>query len=185
MGSTIARHGLCFYTMKLASVGSCLGCCNASDVAQEMLNSSTSSTSLGKLIIQESIIGQNHSCFKDPTVMKTRSSMSIRRGSGADLYGAILPIIPARLSMVLKGVAFHEYISFVGHISRFECSRLAESLIEKQKRRPRARMHYLSSGAHQLSSEQAQLLAQRCHFTSSSSIGNPIPAHEADANIDP
>lgn len=168
MGSTIAHHGFCFYTMKVASVGSCLGFNNTLDLAQEMLNSSTSSTALGKLIIQESTTGQN-SCFKDSDVKKTHSSMLIGRESVPDLYNAILPIVPARLSMALKDIAFHEYLSFVGQISRFECSRLADCSVEKQKRRPRVRMHYLSSGEHQLSSEQAELLAQRCYFKKNSS----------------
>ncbi|KAI0498817.1 hypothetical protein KFK09_019712 [Dendrobium nobile] len=169
MGSTFAQHGLCFYAMKFAAAGSCLGCKNTSDLAQEILAASTGSTSLGKLLSQESSTGQN-SCFKDSNAKAPPSLISTGRESATDLYSAILPIVPARLSMVLKGAAFHEYLSFVGQISRFESSRLEESLVDKQKKRSRSRMHYLSSGAHQLSSEQAELLAQRTCFTRSSSI---------------
>lgn len=163
MGSTFAQHGLCFYRMKFDAVGSCLGYNNTSDLAQEMLASSTCSTALGMLLVRETITGQN-SCFKDSDVKASPSLMSTGRESAADLYSAILPIVPAKLSMVLKGVAFHEYLSYVGHISRFESSRIAESLVGKQKRRSRTRLHYLSSDAHQLSSAQTELLAQRSWF---------------------
>ncbi|XP_020576040.1 uncharacterized protein LOC110021763 isoform X2 [Phalaenopsis equestris] len=167
MGSTFAQHGLCFYATKIAAVGSRLGCSNTSDLARETLTSSTGSTALGKLLTRESITGQN-SCFKDSGVKASPSLIPVRRELAADLYNAILPIVPARLSMVIQGVAFHEYLSYVGQISRFECSRLADRFVETNKRR--TRLHYLSSGAHQLSSGQTALLARRTCFTGSSCL---------------
>lgn len=78
MGSTFAQHGLCFYTMKFAAAGSCLGCKNTSDLAQEILAASTGSTSLGKLLSQESSTGQN-SCFKDSNAKAPPSLISTGR----------------------------------------------------------------------------------------------------------
>lgn len=78
MGSTFAQHGLCFYAVKFDAVGSCLGCNDTSDLAQEMLASSTGSTALGKLLIRESITGQN-SCFKDSGGKAPPSLMPIER----------------------------------------------------------------------------------------------------------
>lgn len=59
MGSTYAQHGLCFYTNKLAEIGSTFGHADTLDLAQEMLASSMSTMALGKLISTGKTISQN------------------------------------------------------------------------------------------------------------------------------
>ena len=51
----------------------------------------------------------------------------------SELQDAILSTVPARLSMVLRDSAFHDYVSFLSKLSRLECSRLSHST-ERRKR---------------------------------------------------
>ncbi|PKA49149.1 hypothetical protein AXF42_Ash010834 [Apostasia shenzhenica] len=136
MGSIYAEHGLCFYTMQCAAAGSSLGRSISADVVQEMLAASTNSGSLGKLLTQESKTDQS-SCFRDSDIRAPQSCMLAGRENEAELYSAILPIVPARLSMVLRGAALHEYLSFMGQISSSDQSRLAEISTENPKRSSR------------------------------------------------
>ena len=53
----------------------------------------------------------------------------------SELFDAILPKVPTRVSMSLKGPAFLEYASFMSQISKSVDSRLAEIAKGKQGRR--------------------------------------------------
>lgn len=164
MGSTYAQHGLCFYTNKLAEVGSSMGHAGTLDLAQEMLASSMSTMALGKLISKGKAISQNSQLEGSMHKEKPRCGIPTGREMEPELYDAILSIVPTRLSMVLRDFAFHEYVSFLSKLSRLECSRLSEST--ERKRRYRVSRHYLSSGVHSLSDERVQLLAQSGCFKS-------------------
>ncbi|KAL6492873.1 hypothetical protein OROGR_032632 [Orobanche gracilis] len=45
-------------------------------------------------------------------------------------------IVPSRSYLTAKGAAFHEYISTLSQISRYEASRLSECIRRKQRRAP-------------------------------------------------
>lgn len=53
MTSTIAQHGICFYSKAIAAIGSCNGFVNKMDMASEMLASSSNTTALAKLVSQD------------------------------------------------------------------------------------------------------------------------------------
>ncbi|KAJ0976030.1 hypothetical protein J5N97_017995 [Dioscorea zingiberensis] len=158
MGSTYAQHGFCFYTNKCATIGSIFGSQNTVDLAQEMLASSTNVMALGKLLSTRNLPSEG---ILQIEAMKF-GSMGRKVESG--LSNAILPIIPARASMSLKGTAFHEYASFMSQISKSEDSRLSKIKNETQGRRSRASLHYFNSGQFTLTSEDVNLLAQSFCF---------------------
>ncbi|XP_072974028.1 uncharacterized protein [Typha angustifolia] len=174
MGSTYAQHGLCLYTKICANIGSDLGA-GSVDLAQEMLVSSSNTMALGKLLI----VGNNYSEILyngNLQIQEPRCFLQRRRDIEYGLYDAILPIIPARLSMSLKGPAFHDYLSFASQISKLECSRLSESKSRNAQRRPRVSRHYLSSGTLSLSPEDVELLAR-------SSCFNEAPQHDKHGEV--
>ncbi|KAJ6798913.1 Uncharacterized protein M6B38_212620 [Iris pallida] len=159
IGSTYAQHGLCFYSVKCAAIGSSLGHENTVDLAQEMLSSSTNTMALGKLLSK----GKNapNSYLGNSNILKSGCGTLKERQMRSALDDVILPTVPARLSTALKGHAFHEYSSFMSKISRLECSRLSQSI---QPRKRRVRRHYLSSGPLSLSPEHVELLARSGSF---------------------
>ncbi|KFK42151.1 hypothetical protein AALP_AA2G217900 [Arabis alpina] len=70
------------------------------------------------------------------------------------LSGILESVIPPRS---LKGKAFHEYASFIGHISRADPSNLPGAIENSRRRRSREARHYLSM---YLSSEDITFLGQ-------------------------
>lgn len=170
MGFTFAQHGFCFYMMKCAAFGSWLGRNGTAHVSEEILASSTNSISLGMLLTHENCTG--HISSLKPLDAKTpQACMLIEREPVAvpvdELYDIILRVVPIRLSMVLKGHAFHEYLSFLMHISRLVASLPVESWEHKSKRK--TSLHHLSSCARHFTSEQMEFLARRSRSCSSGS----------------
>lgn len=158
MGSTYAQHGFCFYANKCAATGSSFGSQTTVDLALEMLASSTNVMALGKLLTTPSL------SLKGTLLIEAMKISSVGRQLESELFDAILPKVPTRVSMSLKGPAFLEYASFMSQISKSVDSRLAEIAKGKQGRRFRAPVHYLYSGQYPLTSEHVQLLSQSFRF---------------------
>nr|KYP55154.1 ATPase family AAA domain-containing protein 5 [Cajanus cajan] len=142
MVSTVAEHGFCFYANRIADEGSKLGCANCVDITSEMLSSTTDIMALGKLSGQDlrksKVIytGKELECKKpinDMQKSETKTSLS----------GVIQSIVPAKLSLALKGDVFNEYLSSLRHISRSEAVRISQE-VEKRRGRVRGVHHYLS-----------------------------------------
>ncbi|KAK8971152.1 hypothetical protein KSP40_PGU020778 [Platanthera guangdongensis] len=170
MGFTFAQHGFYFYMMKCATFGSWLGRNSTADVSVEILASSTNSIALGILLTHENCTGH----IPSPKALDVKSPQTCMLTERepvavpvAKLYDIILRVVPIRLSMVLKGPSFHEYLSFLMHISRLVASLPVGSWEHKPKRR--TSLHHLSSCARHFTSEQMELLASRSRVCSSSS----------------
>ncbi|XP_078164596.1 uncharacterized protein LOC144559447 isoform X1 [Carex rostrata] len=156
MGSVYAQHGLGFY------MGSCVVCENRAGLAQAMLASSSNSAAIGRLLT---------SCFSSeeilhgglaPNKLSSLAQISRQQQQESSLYNAVLPIVPRKLSLSLRGPSFHEYISSTSQISKLEFSRLSQNELWGSSRRSRQSRHYLTTGKLLLSPEEAELLA-RCN----------------------
>ncbi|KAF2291400.1 hypothetical protein GH714_023675 [Hevea brasiliensis] len=88
----------------------------------------------------------------------------------------IQSVVPSRAYMTIKGDAFYEYLSSLGHISRSESSRLSEGDGKNKRRRGRAARNYLSTGSLMLSPEEISLLGQ-------SNMYGKISYQSLDTNI--
>lgn len=171
MGSTYAQHGLCFHTNECSKIGSNLGCENTLNLAQEMLTSSKSTMALGKLLIH----GDSLDSHIEGKLLREElgRSISLGRGLESELYNAVQPVVPRRLSLSLRGPAFQDYLSFMSQMSKSECSRLSGSPNKSRRRRSRASKHYLSSGSLPLSPEHLEVLA-RNRFSSEGCPKAPV-----------
>ncbi|KAF6172734.1 hypothetical protein GIB67_000792 [Kingdonia uniflora] len=169
MTSTIAQHGFCIFAKESAARGSSTG--DKVDLAREMLMSTTNTTAIGKLVMKNMCTSQNVST--QGTWGPHRNSNSLKREVEENLYSTVQSVVPLKSHLSLKGAAFHEYLSSLGQISRFENSRLSEGTHNTKGRRRRGRTarHYLNSGPLMFSSEDISLLVQHSHYDSS----NPIP----------
>ncbi|KAK6132312.1 hypothetical protein DH2020_033936 [Rehmannia glutinosa] len=165
MSSILAQHGMCCYAKEIASLGSVMGPTHIVDLASEMLSSSASSIALGKLASQDQI-------KVDRSDMKTTKhpDLSVSK-SESSLCNIVQTIVPSRSYLAAKGAAFHEYISTLSQISRYESSRLSECINSRRKqRRARVPRHYLSSGSLAMSPEEISLLGQYNSFQKTSSL---------------
>ncbi|XP_042034946.1 uncharacterized protein LOC121781273 isoform X1 [Salvia splendens] len=159
MSSILAQHGMCYYAKEIASLRSITGCQNNLDLASEMLSSSENSVALGKLA------SQNRRKV-DRSSTETTECSYILKSSGSDLAldDILQTAVPSRSYLAAKGSAFHEYISTLGQISRYETSRLSNSVENKRKgRRGRVPQNYLS-GSLAMSSEEIQLLDRHTSY---------------------
>ncbi|KAK6114842.1 hypothetical protein DH2020_007111 [Rehmannia glutinosa] len=165
MSSILAQHGMCCYAKEFVSLGSVMGPTNIVDLASEMLSSSASSVALGKLASQDQrkVDRSDMKTTKDPDLSVSKSDSS--------LCNIVQTIVPSRSYLAAKGAAFHEYISTLSQISRFESSRLSECIDSRRKqRRARIPRHYLSSGSLAMSPEEISLLGQYNSFQKTSSL---------------
>ncbi|XP_018682287.2 uncharacterized protein LOC103985271 isoform X2 [Musa acuminata AAA Group] len=163
MGSTYVQHGLCLYTDKCAKTCPDMVFMEPETLVLEMLASSTNAMAMGKLLSLESTNTQNLSNH-GLNLKEIGHGISLERKQQCALMDALLPLVPARLSMTLRGSGFHDYLSFTSRISRFESARISESMKENSHRRSRDLRHYLSSGSLLLSREDVALLARACCF---------------------
>lgn len=153
MSSILAQHGMCFYA-KIAPLGSIVVPTNTSELALEMLSCSASSAALGRLVSMD----QRKVATLD---VKTPDMLNLLMSqSNSCLSNILKTIIPPRSHLSAKGNAFHEYVSTLSLISRFDASSLSESSENRIKRRGRVPRHYLSSGSLALESEEILLLGQ-------------------------
>uniref|UniRef100_A0ACD5XJ22 Uncharacterized protein n=1 Tax=Avena sativa TaxID=4498 RepID=A0ACD5XJ22_AVESA len=80
------------------------------------------------------------------------------------LAETLLPVVPSKLSLSLRGPAFVDYLASTCQISQLENSRFSENKAGNNQRRCRRARHYLSSGALSLSPEGIELLEQSGRF---------------------
>ncbi|KAK2442231.1 P-loop containing nucleoside triphosphate hydrolase superfamily protein [Trifolium repens] len=62
----------------------------------------------------------------------------------ASLFEVVQSIVPARISLTLKGDIFNEYLSSLRQISRSEAVRVSQGVEKKRRGRSRGAQHYLS-----------------------------------------
>ncbi|XP_027190964.1 uncharacterized protein [Cicer arietinum] len=143
MMSTVAVHGFCFYAKHIADVGSKLGCANRIDLTSEMLASTTNTMALGKLSRQG---------LSKSTVIYTGKELELnspinnmkKSENKASVFEVVQSIVPARISLALKGDIFNEYLSSLRQISRSEAVRVSQGVEKKRRGRSRGSQHYLS-----------------------------------------
>lgn len=160
MGSVYAQHALCMFSRNSQDTDD-----GFVDLSQELLFASATATSLGKLIssgVSSSDASGNISYMKNRT-----RCISKRKEQQVHLCESLLPVVPSKLSQSLRGPAFVDYLSSMGHISWLENLRLSEGKATSKQRRCRQSRHYLSSGALSLSLEGIELLAQSGCFSDS------------------
>ncbi|KAF5194177.1 p-loop containing nucleoside triphosphate hydrolase superfamily protein, partial [Thalictrum thalictroides] len=163
MTSTISQHGFCFYANESAARGSYSGFKSSVDLSSELLASSTNTTVFGKLLTQDP--SQNSYLKKDAEIRPTRCTISLKREIERQFCNMIQNVVPPKMYLASKGVAFHEYMSSLGQISKSEVLRLSENIDKKKlQRRARVARHYLSSGPLTLSPEDLTFLAQHSCF---------------------
>ncbi|XP_042449668.1 uncharacterized protein LOC122034470 [Zingiber officinale] len=161
MGSTYSQHGLCHFMKHCDNACQDVGSIPTEPLMQEMLISSTNAMALGKLLALEST-NKHDTSYGSLHMKETIHDISTRK-TQSSLLDVLLPIVPARLSMILRGSAFHDYLSFSSYISKLESVRISEFSKEKGRRRSRSSQHYLSSSL-TLPSKDLELLNRASCF---------------------
>ncbi|KAJ1439279.1 P-loop containing nucleoside triphosphate hydrolase, partial [Sesbania bispinosa] len=160
MMSTVAVHGFCFYAKHISDVGSKLGCENRVDITSEMLASTTNIMALGKLSRQDHTKSMSNCSEKQSELKTPRNNMKRKYNENrTSLFNVIQSIVPARLSLAMKGVAFSEYLSSLRQISISEGFRITHGVKKMRKGRTRGAQHYLSRGS-MLSPEDISLVCE-------------------------
>uniref|UniRef100_A0ACD5WZQ6 Uncharacterized protein n=1 Tax=Avena sativa TaxID=4498 RepID=A0ACD5WZQ6_AVESA len=157
MGSAYSQHALCVFSRDSQDKGD-----GSIDLSHELLFASTSARSLGKLIRSDISSRDgfgNISHMENPTRCISKGREQI-----GHLAETLLPVVPSKLSLSLRGSAFVDYLTSTCQISQLENSRLSENKAGNNQRRCRRPRHYLSSGALSLSPEGIELLAQSGRF---------------------
>lgn len=165
MSSVLAQHGMCFYFKEIASLGSITGSAISLDLTTEMLSSSVSSIALGKLSCLEREMVEI-SDTKTP-----KSSDLLTSKSDPHICSMFESVVPLRSYLAVKGEPFHEYLSTLSQISRYETSRLSENVGNNKRRRARVPRHYLTSGSSTMSSEEISSLEQYHAYKLDASLG--------------
>ncbi|KAI4337809.1 hypothetical protein L6164_016181 [Bauhinia variegata] len=160
MMSAVAVHGSCFYAKHITDVGSQSGNENKVGLTSEMLASTTNFMALGKLSRQDLEKSTSFYAGKESEENKPRNDTQTRFEIKTRLLSVIQSIVPTRLSLTLKGIAFSEYLSSLRQISRSEALRLSRSPAKTRRRRVRGAQHYLSSGRMALSPQDISLLSE-------------------------
>ncbi|KAJ1388107.1 P-loop containing nucleoside triphosphate hydrolase [Sesbania bispinosa] len=156
MMPTIAVHGFCFYAKLIADVGSKFGCADMVDLTSEMLASTTDIMALGKLSRQD--LAKSMIIYTGKELELNHAINDMRKSENkTSLFEVIQSIVPARISLALKGDAFNEYLCSLRQISRSEASRIAQCVEKKRRGRVRGAQHYLSRCT-MLSSEDISLV---------------------------
>ncbi|XP_073124671.1 uncharacterized protein [Henckelia pumila] len=152
MSSVLAQHGMCFYTKEIASLGSITGSAISLDLNTEMLSSSVSSIALGKMANLERKMVE----ISDTKTPKSSDLLTCK--SDPHICNIFESVVPLRSYLAVRGEPFHEYLSTLSQISRFETSRISESIGNNKRRRARVPRHYLTSGPSTMSSEEISFL---------------------------
>lgn len=160
--STLAQNSLCLCAKRCSMMGSCFGDAHNFNLGKELLAASTNVVAMGKLIL-----GQiNHGMVWSEQFSKIGPSAeeqhSERQGMESKLSDALNSLVPKKSFFMAKGVAFHEYTSFLGRISKLEGVRLSHA--NTLKRRARGHHHYLNAGPNSLSSENIASLVQHSSY---------------------
>ncbi|XP_017252670.1 uncharacterized protein LOC108223102 isoform X1 [Daucus carota subsp. sativus] len=161
MVSIISEHGMCLYAKDIDAAGTNMFSTGRLDLAWEMLASSRSTMSLGKLVNRDSRRIQNSE------MSLPDSGISTRRQSASSLSSIVQSLIPARSYLSVKGNALHEYLSSLSHISRLEDNRLLENH-KSTTRRVCVGKNYLSNAAPSLTPRDISLLSQYSYYQKAS-----------------
>ncbi|ESQ27359.1 hypothetical protein EUTSA_v10018028mg [Eutrema salsugineum] len=145
MTSTVAQHGFSFFTNQIATTGS-------------VPTSSATMVPERGLVVDETrqdYTSSSGSCLD----MKPETHIDVLKSERMVHLSSILKsVVPPRS---LEGIAFHEYASFIGQISRADPSNLSGALEKSRRRRSREAQHYLSMD---LSSEDIAFLGQHSTY---------------------
>ncbi|KAK3230659.1 hypothetical protein Dsin_002540 [Dipteronia sinensis] len=160
MTSTIVQHGFCFCAKEISTIGSKMGSNAQTDLTREMI-STTNMMALRKLIGQNVESSGISNIGNGLELSPAKSEILLEREMKLCLFNTIKSLVPKKSYLGLKGVAFHEYLSSLGCISRSETSRLSECINKTKGRRARRARHYLSTGTLMLSPEDVSLLSKR------------------------
>ncbi|CAL5202973.1 unnamed protein product [Lathyrus oleraceus] len=143
MMSTVIVHGFCSYVKLITDVGSKFGCANMIDLTSEMLASTTNTMALGKLSRQD--LAQNTVIYTGKELELNNPISNVKKSENeASLFEVVQSIVPARISLALKGDIFYEYLSSMRQISRSEAVRVSQCVEKKRRGRSQGFQHYLS-----------------------------------------
>ncbi|XP_024451631.2 uncharacterized protein LOC7463160 isoform X5 [Populus trichocarpa] len=163
MSSAITQQGFCFYAKEIANLGLKMGLDSKVDFTREML-STASMMEVDNLVRQNLSSKSSHSRLSTEMNQPERGTSSNRYSANSEmkscLFYIIQSLVPSRSYMTVKGEAFYEYLSSLGHIARSEASRLSASIDKIKGRRTRASRNYLSGGSLMLSPEEISLLGR-------------------------
>ncbi|XP_028774992.1 uncharacterized protein LOC114731905 isoform X2 [Neltuma alba] len=166
MVSTVAEHGFCFYAKHLSDMGLKSGRDNCVDLTLEMLASTTNIMALGHLS-RQGLTNRTNPCTEKDLENRSRNDLPGSQMQ-TSLFDVVQSIVPARLSLALKGVAFNEYLSSLRLIAGLEDFRMSQGAEKTRRRRyvlpkpilARVAQHYLSKGTMTLSREDISLLCE-------------------------
>ncbi|XP_010521243.1 PREDICTED: uncharacterized protein LOC104800189 isoform X2 [Tarenaya hassleriana] len=159
MAFNVAQQRFHFYAKEIAATVSDPSSMTTAELNLESLALTTDMV-LGRGS-NEDEASRGYACLE----MKPRSSEGFKKSERRScLMGAMKSIVPPRSYLALKGDAFHEYLSFLGRISRSETSNLSEAIRQTRRRRSRPPRHYLSTGSMMLSPEDIALLDQHSSY---------------------
>ncbi|KAI4320611.1 hypothetical protein MLD38_034072 [Melastoma candidum] len=163
MASTFVQHGVCSYAQNVDAIASNKGLESTSDLASEMLVLARNKNAAAKLTIPSlrGCIGLQQEMLEKSNPLDT---VLCGRESKKSLFDVVESIIPRKRYLCIRGDAFHEYISFLGCISKAECYRLSKGTDNNKRRRGRRARHYLSSGVLMLTPEDLSLLCTHCTY---------------------
>lgn len=160
--SALAQNSLCLCAKQCSMMGSSCGDAHNFNLCKEMLAASTNVVAVGKLIqgqINHGMVWSEQFSNIGPSVEEQRSE---RQEMESRLSDALSSLVPKKSIFMAKGVAFHEYTSFLGRISKLEGVRLSRA--NTPKRRARGHHHYLNAGPNSLSSENIASLVQHSSY---------------------
>lgn len=160
--SALAQNSLCLFAKLCSMMGSGCGDAHNFNLGKEMLAASTNVVAVGKLIqgqINHGMVWSEQFSKIGPSVEEQHSE---RHEMESRLSDALSSLVPKKSFFMAKGVAFHEYTSFLGRISKLEGVRLSRA--NTPKRRARGHHHYLNAGPNSLSSENIASLVQHSSY---------------------
>ncbi|VFQ93892.1 unnamed protein product [Cuscuta campestris] len=169
MSSIVAQHGICLLAKEVANLELDNVSVNKLDLASEMLASSDSTMSLGKLV------GLGRRETRTTEVRPLKSSYSKRKNS-SDVVNILQSAVPLRSFLSVKGGAFYEYLSALSRISRLEANQLSDCVSRSRQRRARVDRHYLACGGLSLSTEDMSLL---CNYNCYHNVSSNAESSEA------
>lgn len=107
-----------------------MGCANKIDLTSEMLASTTNSMALGKLSGLD--LAKSTGIYTGKELELNNPTNNMKKSENkASLFEVVQSIVPARISLALKGDIFNEYLSSLRQISRSEAARVSQG--EKSK----------------------------------------------------
>ncbi|KAM7253025.1 hypothetical protein ACFE04_025643 [Oxalis oulophora] len=145
MISTIAENGIFLYAKEIPATNLDMSLsCERSNLTEELLASTANKVAYAKLIGQDEGIlmssDARHSSDDPPKIQ-----VSLKSKMRSDIFDTINTIVPPRSCLALKGIAYHEYLSSLGCMSRSETLRVSGGCQNRTKRRGRVARHYLST----------------------------------------